>query len=293
MQNIKKSLIRNALSNGAEVRFKTRVDSVIKEKSKVTGVKVKNQKIKGKVVIGADGSSSIIAKTAGFDLSSYKTLPSFRFKYKNAKIQNPDEALFLIGRDIGLGYLWAYPQSKTKTNVGIGAIGNKNMTKFFNNYVSGMNELKNAKVYARGGDTIPYSGVLPTIAKGGVALVGDAAGQVDPLVGGGVRPSVNAADFLAPYVINSMENHNYLLNYDKDYHSSKDCKIINRAATTISRLERAHKKTDLFALLAEIQKTIPSKILKKASMGELSKADIASYALRNPMLALKILRTIR
>ena len=289
IQAVKKSLLD---SSNAEVRFNTIVKSVIKDKDRVTGVKVKNQNIKGNIVIGADGSSSIVAKTAGFPLESYKTLPSFRYKYKNADIKNPDEALFLIGRELGLGYLWVYPSSRTNVNIGVGAIKNPNMTKVFNKFVAGMKELKKAKVYLRGGDTIPYSGVLPTIAKKGVALVGDSAGQIDSLLGGGIRSSTKAAEILAPHVLNAIDNPNLLLDYDKEYHNSKECRMINKAASHLAKLERMHKKTDIFGLFEDIQETVPSNVLKDAALGRLSWPSMIKYALFHPTLSYRILKAL-
>ena len=291
-QRAKSKLIDEAISDGAEVKFKSIVTGVVKEKGKVTGVKVGNKTIKGNVVIGSDGSSSVVAKSAGFNLKPYKALPSFRFKYKNANVKS-DEALFLIKKELGLGYLWLYPQSRTKVNVGVGAIGNPNMTKIFNSYVKSVKGLKGAKVYARGGDTIPYSGVLPEIARPGAALVGDSAGQVDPLLGGGVTTSTSAAEILAPYVVKAMDNPNSLLEYDIRYRRTKDYKMITRGANMLSVLERMHKKGDLFSLLEEVQSTFSDKTLKKASKGELTKLDYILYALRHPVLSYRVLKAVK
>jgi len=292
-QDIKKSLIEEAVTNGAKINFNTTVKSIFKEKGKVTGVQTKNKNIRANIVIGADGSKSLIAKTAGFPLNAYKTLPSFRYKYKNADIKNDKEARFYLSRDIGLGYLWVYPRNKKEVNVGIGAINNPNMANFFNKFTKNMAELKNAKIYAKGGDTIPYSGVLSKIAKNGVALVGDAAGQTDALVGGGLRSSTKAVEILIPFVIRASENSSAILDYDKEYQLSEEAKKINKAAKTLEILKRMQQKKQMFNLFEEIQETFSSEALKKAAMGELGPLNSLAYILKHPVLSYKIMKEIK
>ncbi len=290
-QDVKKMFLKQALDNGAEVKFKTPVKSAVKKGDKVVGIKTDKGIFKSKIVIGADGSTGVIAKTAGFDVSGYRAMPSFRYKYKNTKDLDEDDAIFFVGREIGLGYFWVYPRANKKANIGIGAIANPNMTRFFKQYTKNMKELKGAKIYSKDGDMVPYSGILPEIARKGVALIGDCAGQVNSLVGGGVRSSTMASEILVPYVVKTIERQDpdILLGYDKAYRRSAEGKRTSKFAEILNMFIRMNKEKNVFNIFEDVQAAIDRKVLKKIFITGFGSADMLIFFLKNPILCSRLL----
>lgn len=251
-------------------------------------------KIEAKIVVGADGSSSTVARTAGFDITGYKTLASFRYKYRNAKVDE-NEALFILSRDIGRGYLWVYPRGGSQVNVGVGGIDALKATNFFKKYVKDTKELKESQIYHRGGNLIPYSGLLPQIVKGNTALVGDSAGQVNSLLGGGIGSSLHAAKFLSNYIILSLEKGVSLLkNYDKDYRKTEFYrKYVGQVNRRLELVLRIYENENAFDIFDDVIKTISTKELAKFSGGDFGYLEGFIYGLKNPMTILKLLKLYR
>jgi hypothetical protein len=140
----------------------------IKKGDKIIGVKSGKSAFLSKIVVGCDGSNSVVARTAGFDSSHCKLLPSFRWRFKNCKNIDVKSAEFYLFEKLGVGYLWFYPFAGTKFNVGIGAINSPKMHAVFSEFVKTTPALKGAKVYYKGAEAIPYTGLLPKIYTTGM-----------------------------------------------------------------------------------------------------------------------------
>ncbi|RLI54383.1 MAG: hypothetical protein DRO87_10230, partial [Candidatus Thorarchaeota archaeon] len=107
-----------AMSNGAEFRYKTRAKSVVKEGSAVVGVRYnQDEEARAGLTVGADGSFSRVSETSGFRKPKWLLSYGYRFKLEGCKGIDPDVAYFLVGRDVGLGYMWLYPRSESEVNL--------------------------------------------------------------------------------------------------------------------------------------------------------------------------------
>ncbi len=290
-QEVKKMFLERALSNGAVVKFKSSVKNVAIKGGKAVGVKTNKDIIRAGVVIGADGSSSVVARSSGFDLTNYKTLSSFRFKYKNVKGIDQDEALFIAGRELGLGYMWLYPRGNDNVNIGIGGIDPSKATLVFKKYVKERREFRGAQVYSKGGNLIPCSGLLPKISRSNVVLLGDSAGQVNSLLGAGVSTGTHAARFLSEYIVGSIENDDisFLEKYDKEYRKTKIyLKNIEEVTDRLNLILRMHKKENIFDIFEEVLENISTDELVKVSHGGFGCLDALSYCLKHPVLFSKL-----
>jgi len=267
---LKKYLKETAESNGAVFKFKVNVTNVIKSRGFVAGVRTGGKIYDSNITVGADGSMSIIARKAGFDLSGFKALPSFRFKFKKCKDLDTNCTYFYLGRDIGLGYMWLYPRSETEANVGIGSINSKNMLAIFNRFIKSRHELRGAKITDKNGDNIPYSGLLPRFST----LLG--------------------AKMASETILNAVRQGDYseatLEMYEDKYRKNDNARQIQKTAGYLSKIIRFSKKTDVFDYVDEILQTIDADFIDKIISGKFSKTKLMKTLLKNPTLILRIFK---
>ncbi|MCK4565947.1 MAG: NAD(P)/FAD-dependent oxidoreductase [Candidatus Thorarchaeota archaeon] len=223
-----------ALSNGAEFRYKSRVKSVIKEGKSVVGVKYnQDEEARANLTVGADGSFSRVSETAGFTHPKWLLSYGYRFKLTNCKGIDPNVAYFFVGKDVGLGYLWSYPRSETEINLGIGRVPSSKtnweklppMRDVLRKYMKTHPETQNAKIESVNAGVVPCAGIIPKFTDAGVALCGNAAGQVSSIVGGGVTTCFHAGQVLAKHAKRMVDSGDFSKKsvqlYEKDYRKSK------------------------------------------------------------------------
>ncbi|MHA1908110.1 MAG: NAD(P)/FAD-dependent oxidoreductase [Candidatus Thorarchaeota archaeon] len=223
-----------AESHGAEFRYGARVSSVIKEDQQVVGVKYnKSDEVRAPLTVGADGSFSRVSETAGFTHPKWLLSYGYRFKLENCKDIDPNTAYFYVGKDVGLGYLWLYPRSETEINLGIGRVPSSKynwerlppMRDVLRKYMKTHPETQNARVASVNGGVVPCAGIIPRFTDGGVSLLGNAAGQVSSIVGGGVTTCFHAGIMLAKHAKRMADENDYsaksVRKYEKDYRATK------------------------------------------------------------------------
>ncbi|MCF2136682.1 MAG: NAD(P)/FAD-dependent oxidoreductase [Candidatus Thorarchaeota archaeon] len=223
-----------AIADGAEFRYQARVDRVIKKDNQVTGVVYnRSEEVQAPLTIGADGSFSRVSATAGFTHPKWLLSYGYRFKLEGCKGIDPNTAYFYVGRDVGLGYLWLYPRSETEVNLGIGRVPSSQdqwnrlppMQDVLRKYMKTHPETRDAKIAAINGGVVPCAGIIPRFTDAGVALVGNAAGQVSSIVGGGVTTCLHAGTLLARHARRMVEEQDFsqksVYRYEKEYRASK------------------------------------------------------------------------
>lgn len=223
-----------ALSDGAEFRYKARVKSVIREGKSVVGVKYNDsQEERANLTVGADGSFSRVSETAGFTHPKWLLSYGYRFKLTNCKDVDPNVAYFFVGKDVGLGYLWLYPRSETQVNLGIGRVPSSKvnweklppMQDVLRKYMKTHPETQSAKIASVNGGVVPCAGIIPRFTDAGVALCGNAAGQVSSIVGGGVTTCLHAGQVLAKHAKRMVDSGDFskksVEKYERDYRKSK------------------------------------------------------------------------
>ncbi len=244
-----------ALADGAEFRYKARVKSVIKENDSVVGVKYSDdQEVRASLTVGADGSFSRVSETAGFTHPKWLLSYGYRFKLTNCKDVDPNVAYFFVGKDVGLGYLWLYPRSETEMNLGIGRVPSSKenwrklppMQDVLRKYMKTHPETENAKIASVNGGVVPCAGIIPRFTDAGVALCGNAAGQVSSIVGGGVTTCFHAGQVLAKHAKRMVDTGDFSRKsvklYEKDYRKSK-------LASNITNTGRGMWAVSKFAML--------------------------------------------
>jgi len=199
-----KELFAKACEEGADSLINTNVTDLIFKDGKITGVKCKNDEgkieVEAKIVVGADGIFSIVAKLSG--LRKYQKLEaldaSVGYEMVNVKYDDPQLMEFYMGKNVApRGYVWIFPKGENRANVGIGigaGYSEENAFYFMRNFMKnnpvGKEKLGEAKIIEYRVGAIPLGGPNEKTVLDNLILVGDAAGQVHPLTGGGIGYSM-------------------------------------------------------------------------------------------------------
>ena len=211
-----KELLAQAVEMGADSFVNAQViDLLPGEDGKRRGVKVfdktlgRTLEIEAKVIVGADGVNSIVARKAGLrQLIHPKDLDvSSQYELIGVEVDDPEYLEFHVGNEIApRGYVRVFPKGPNRANVGlgIGAYISKKAREYLHyrmfEHPLGKKKCAKAKPIEYRYGAIPVGGLNKRFATGNVALVGDAAGMVHPLTGGGVDASLKAGILLADYI---------------------------------------------------------------------------------------------
>ncbi len=188
-----KHMAMDAARAGAQIMIKTRADSLrrVDDGFIITCETISGTiEIKAKIIIAADGPSSQIGKMAGLDVYTPSKFMMSCAQYEMCNIEVDKENLdFYMGSTFANGgYAWIFPKGDDIANVGVGITGETTETalKTLDKFVKSCPQTKNGQIVELnvGGD--PVSGVHEEIYSDNILICGDAAGQVDPIEGGGL-----------------------------------------------------------------------------------------------------------
>jgi len=276
-----------AVADGAEFRYKARVDSVIKDGQQVVGVQYNHtEEARGSLTVGADGSFSRVSATAGFTHPKWLLSYGYRFKLANCKNVDPETAYFYVGRDVGLGYLWLYPRSETEVNLGIGRVpsskdlwyGLPPMMDVLRKYMKTHEETKDAKVVGVNGGVVPCAGIIPRFTDAGVALCGNSAGQVSSIVGGGVTTCLHAGTLLARHAQRMIEEDDFsrgsVYQYEKEYRKSKLAKNIENTGKGMWAVSKYAMFNDPLEAAEIVLRELDASTLNEIVQGSISVATL-------------------
>jgi geranylgeranyl reductase family protein len=199
-------LQQHAVDSGAEF-VQAQVKEPIIEDGKVCGVRARvngsMEEFRSPIVIGADGVTSVIARA----IRSDEHVDHHRAVALRAYIDDIEElprcVEFYLPEDILPGYAWIFPTGKHEANIGIGMRldtfrkQGQNLKKMLQRFMD-MPSIKKRLLEGgrlRGVATWQLNfGSQPDIqsTSGGAVLVGDAAGLINPLTGGGISNAVTS-----------------------------------------------------------------------------------------------------
>lgn len=226
-------LAEQAVFAGADLLCGTRATEIVsgpKEHTvRLNGVFGKFE-VTGKIIIGADGPSSLVGKTFGLTHSKnrlcmtgsdsmigassdkkpvggppYERGVGFEYKMTNVDIDEEALEMFFGNKYIPGGYIWIFPEGKGKANVGIGLrrslcteklSARALLNKFIREHPIAAEKLRGGNVMSVHSGVIPVDGAPEKTASHSVMIAGDAAGQVMATNGGGI-PFAMAAGKIA------------------------------------------------------------------------------------------------
>lgn len=192
-----KYMAMDAARAGAQIMVKTQAKSIQRgEDSKGSFYTVDCEQmgeiieVKARIVIAADGPESRVAKAFGVNSTTKPKymMSGVQYEMVGVNCERMDLIELHLGAFAGGGYAWVFPKGDDIANVGIGisSESDRPAIDYLNEFIEYYPPLKNAKPVELnvGGD--PIGGLIGQIYSDNLLVCGDAAGQVDPITGGGI-----------------------------------------------------------------------------------------------------------
>lgn len=205
---LQKLLVERALSLGAELRLGKVVTGLSKN-----GVKIGAEELSSKLIIGADGVESRLARFAG--MNTRLNLKDIASCVQHTILTTETLDCLEIYIENYAGYGWVFPKGNGLANVGVGVLGNEPLvTKVADEFLA--KRFKNFKSLRAIAGCVPLA--LPNrLYKDNIMLVGDAGRLVNPLGGGGIQNALlsgRLAGAIAGKCISNSLPVSYLKNYE-------------------------------------------------------------------------------
>jgi geranylgeranyl reductase family protein len=232
-------------TNFDEVLFKAAVEAGThtRENSFVRELEIRNDKVSidlsggekiiSRAIVGADGVNSIVARKTGLNKRwSSKDITPCRVSEIPVRTSKIDEMYskdrryhFFANFDNLPGYGWIFPKSNT-VNVGIGVVGPEaaGLPILFNKFIRFL-ELKellpvDPDTSSAKGALVPTGGTIEKTSSERCILMGDAAGMVNPLTGGGIAYAMKAGKIGARVLSSCLQRDNLSDDALKKYDTS-------------------------------------------------------------------------
>ena len=218
-----KFVCKQATDAGVEFKFSTRFLGYEKMNEKGLRVKTSNGNFETKILVGADGPNSAVAKSAKIKQPEnllYLMQVRARLRF------DPEVVELWFGNDIAPGnFAWVVPEDRNTAR--IGAMTNVNPKEFFEKFFKRRMEyplnVESKQIVDRVGDVIRY-GLIEKSVAGNVILVGDAAAQVKPFSAGGLIYGQIGAKYAGSAAVRALNENNFsekflIEHYDKRWKS--------------------------------------------------------------------------
>lgn len=191
-------LAEEAASAGADLYLSTRCAGVRPEVPKVKLSGLKSGFVKPSVLVGADGAFSAVGRSAGLPVRSHTLCAQAEVLCEAER----GTAEIYLGRRFSAGFFAWRAWAGDTCRVGTGSISGSPIGQL-QNLLSRFSGRK--KILRVGVKPLPRT-FLPSPASKRVLLVGDAAGQVKPLTGGGIFMGLFCADIAAASILRAFED---------------------------------------------------------------------------------------
>jgi digeranylgeranylglycerophospholipid reductase len=244
-------LAQRAVEEGAEISMN---HAFLKAEN---GVAVTNKgEIEYKVLIGADGPGSRVAQSLGLQRNR-NPYPAVTAQVKG---DFGDHTQMFFGGIAPGAYGWIIPKDG-RANVGVGfspKFANGSLSSYFDNFIAKHDLKVDTKIY---GKYVPSEGPIPKTVSGNGMVVGDAAGQVISVNGGGIPLAMIAGRICGTVAGQNVKDGTSLQNYEAQWRDvmAKPLKI---AANN-------KKLADIFAFNYDSTTRMCMAILGKRRMGKL------------------------
>jgi digeranylgeranylglycerophospholipid reductase len=218
-------LAEKAEDAGVEILLNTKLLKRTMDNSLVWKSKSQQNETKAKVVVGADGSRSTIAKSLGtsFIHDESDLSPSLQYVMDDSDV-DPSVVEMYFGSVAPGGYAWIIPKGDRGVNVGFGirralAQDDTPLREYLQRFVYRNPHvtplLKGAKIVSRVGATIPVGGPLKRTWTPNTLLVGDAAGHVMASNGGGIPAALCGGIIAGETIANHLSTGSSLSQYEE------------------------------------------------------------------------------
>jgi len=294
-------LFEKAKSEVGEVRTGFQVRELIKEDNQVVGVKGHTQKSNalesyyGKIIVGADGFNSIVARKTGmFSRDPNHWIIAVRQYYKNVSDLGNQIELHFVDELIP-GYFWIFPAGENLANVGFGILQSALQKKPLD-FKTTIDKITNSDAFR---SRFKQSSALTEIAAWnlpvasihrknygpGFMLTGDAAGLIDPFTGGGIDNAMISGKLAAQTAKQAIDQNSFDEEMMAEYDRILWAKI-GKELQTSTLLQKIGQNRFLFNLVLRKAANNPD---VKELISDMMANKVSRRKLANPLFYLKLL----
>src|SRR5712691_7767274 len=211
-------LVDGAIDDGAELRTSTRVTGVSRHDG-AWRVEANGETIDAKVVIGADGPATNVARSAGL-VRSLEKVPAYEYRFRREDVPALESDFFLlyVSHAYDGGYAWIFPKGDS-VNVGAGGHIDAHAATVDFCRKFGIDVDRRTQTIA---GSIPSRYDLTALAAPGLAIAGDAAGITNPLNGAGIHPGIFSGRIAGEFAVAALEREDpaSMMAYDRAMNAS-------------------------------------------------------------------------
>jgi digeranylgeranylglycerophospholipid reductase len=190
-----------AAAAGAQIMVKSNVINIVEEDSRIVGIKASTSKgdmiMRSTLVIDASGFSASVARKAGAAGEWKRYGVGAEYECYCDQVDSATWVLMVGQQYSEAGYAWIFPLSKNRVRIGVG-IGRpesraeplEKLHEILEKKLKPLDSLGKIQPVELHYGFIPNEGVRQSSVADGLMLVGDSAGQSNPLVLEGIRYAI-------------------------------------------------------------------------------------------------------
>lgn len=213
-----------------------------------------------KLVIGADGAHSVIAKQlTGNTLDRHHHIGSVRAYYSGVTVSGSDNVEIYFDKQCLPSYLWIFPLPGSRANVGFGMLSSEisrrrvDIKKVFHEFIqrSPLLREKFASAIPQGkleGFGLPLGSAVGTLSGSRFMLTGDAASLIDPITGDGIGNAMLSGQLAAMQVRDCFAQNDFSALFMERY----DTALMDRLGAELRAHYRAQRIISRFPFLLDV-----------------------------------------
>jgi len=293
-----------AAEAGSEIMVRSNVINVVmNSNNRISGLKIRTPKgdmmINCDLVIDASGFHSFIARKIGMvnEWKRYGLGAEYECYCENV---DSETLVFMVGGEYSdAGYAWIFPLSKKRIRIGVG-IGRpesnadplEKLNSIIEKKLKPLDKIGKVQPIEFHSGIIPNEGIRKSTVSDGLILVGDSAGQANPLVLEGIRYAIEFGRLAGEVGAKSLAQNSKresLLEYEKIWKNKVESKINSALKVQSKWIGLDDKKWDKEI---EILKDMSQEEFLDFIKAEFTTSKMLKLALNHPKLAARQLFNI-
>ncbi len=221
-------IAQQAEDAGAEIMLRSNATERTRSNRLTVHRDGKQIEMNGKVIIGADGPSSLVSKSMGnqYQNPGRDLCPSLNYVVTEIECDPKTTEMYFGSQVAPGGYAWIIPKGDNTANVGFGmrrSFGapevplKQYLRRFINSHPLVSSRTKKARITSRVGAIIPVGGPVQKTYSKNAILIGDAAGHVMASNGGGIPTALVGGEIAGEAVVSHLTDGNSLSSYEETW----------------------------------------------------------------------------